>query len=111
MNVRRHSSFSARIEREKQTVEQMIRLYCRHKEGHRELCPTCRELLTYAHTRLSRCHFGEEKPTCRLCPIHCYKPEMKERMRLVMRYTGPRMLLYHPMAALRHLWQEYAKKK
>lgn len=32
---------------------------------------------------------------------------MKERMREVMRYAGPRMLLYHPVAALRHLWQEY----
>ena len=110
MNARRHSSCPTRIEREKQTVEQMIRLYCRHKEGHRELCPSCRELLAYAHARLSRCRFGEGKPTCRLCPIHCYKPEMKERMRLVMRYAGPLMLLYHPIAALRHLWQEHAKR-
>nr|MBP8870902.1 nitrous oxide-stimulated promoter family protein [Bacteroides sp.] len=64
-------------------------------------------LLEYAHMRLSRCPFGEKKNTCRLCTIHCYKPEMKERMREVMRYAGPRMLLYHPAAALRHLWKEY----
>lgn len=96
-----------RIRQEKQTVEQMIRLYCRKKEGNKELCPACRELLAYAHARLSRCRFGEEKPTCCLCPIHCYKPEMKEQMQRVMRYAGPRMLLYHPLAALRHLWREY----
>lgn len=100
-----------RIRQEKETVGLMIRLYCRKKEGNRELCPACRELLAYAHARLSHCRFGEEKPTCRLCPIHCYKPEMKERMRLVMRYAGPRMLLHYPIATLRHLWQEYAKKK
>ena len=66
-----------------------------------------RGILGYARIRLSRCPFGENKSTCRQCSIHCYKPEMKERMREVMRYAGPRMLLYHPVAALRHLWQEY----
>ena len=50
--------------------------------------------------------YVKAKPTCRLCPIHCYKREMKERMRQVMRYAGPRMLLYHPLIALRHLWRE-----
>ena len=97
----------SRIEQEKQTVERMVRLYCRKKEGNKQLCPRCEELLGYARIRLSRCPFGENKSTCRQCSIHCYKPEMKERMRKVMRYAGPRMLLYHPVAALCHLWQEY----
>lgn len=97
----------SRIEQEKQTVEQMIRLYCRKKEGNSQLCPRCKELLEYARTRLSRCPFGDKKSTCRLCSIHCYKPDMKGRMREVMRYAGPRMLFHHPIAALRHLWQEY----
>ena len=99
-----------RIEKEKQTVEQMIRLYCIKKEGNKELCPRCRELLEFAHTKLTRCPFGEGKPTCRLCPIHCYKQEMKERMREVMKFSGPRMLLYHPIAASRHLWREYGRQ-
>lgn len=95
------------IEKEKQIVEQMIRLYCAKKEGNKKLCPRCSELLEFAHTKLTRCPFGEKKPTCRLCPIHCYKQEMKEQMREVMRFSGPRMLLYHPIAATRHLWREY----
>ena len=99
------------VQREQQTIEQMITLYCRKKEGNKELCPQCKELIEYAHTRLSRCPFGEKKSTCRLCTIHCYKPEMKEQMRKVMRFTGPRMLLYHPIAALRHLWQEHFQLK
>lgn len=94
------------IAQEQRTVEQMIRLYCRRKEGNKELCPQCLELLEYARTRLSRCPFGENKTTCRLCLVHCYKPEMKKRMQEVMRYAGPRMLLYHPTAACRHLWKE-----
>lgn len=92
-----------RIRREQQTVKQMIQLYCRHKEGNTELCPACKELLHYAETRLERCPFGEEKSTCRNCTIHCYKPELRKRMQAVMRYAGPRMMLYHPIAALRHL--------
>lgn len=97
------------IEKEKQIAEQMIRLYCRKKEKNEQLCPKCRELLAYAHARLSHCLFGEKKTTCRLCPVHCYKPKMKEQMREVMRYAGPRMLFYHPVAAIRHLWKEYLR--
>ncbi len=92
-----------RIEREKHTVELMIRLYCRKAEGNRELCEDCRELLTYACKRLDSCKFGNGKPSCKKCTVHCYKPEMRERIRRVMRYAGPRMMLYHPVAAIRHL--------
>ena len=97
---------NGRIEEEKAVVEQMIRLYCQKKEGNSLLCPSCKELLDYAHNRLERCRFGENKPTCQKCPIHCYRPEMKERIRIVMRWSGPRMLCYHPLAAIKHLLRE-----
>jgi len=95
-----------RIEREQQTVTQMIRIYCRHKEGNRELCPDCSTLLDYARLRLSKCPFGENKTTCRKCTVHCYRPDMKERIITVMRYSGPRMMFCHPIAAIRHLISE-----
>lgn len=97
---------TSRIEREQKVVEQMIRLYCREREGNVELCASCQELLQYAHARLSRCPFGERKTTCRLCKVHCYRPVMRQRMQEVMRYAGPRMLLHHPVAAIRHLIDE-----
>ncbi len=90
------------IEREQRTAEQMIRIYCRYKEGNKELCPTCQQLLQYAHNRLDHCTFGEQKKTCRNCPRHCYKPEMKKRMREVMRYAGPRMIFFHPITTIKH---------
>jgi len=99
-----------RIAREKETVEVMIRLYCRHAEGNRgaevrgELCPACRELRDHAFARLDHCRYGEAKPACRHCPAHCYKPAMREHIRRVMRFSGPRMLLYAPLAAIRHLF-------
>lgn len=93
-----------RMERERRTVEAMIRLYCRahHGEGG-DLCSECGELLEYALARLERCPFQEGKTTCVRCPVHCYRPEMRERIRRVMRYAGPRMLASHPLLALLHL--------
>ena len=92
-----------RIAHEKKVVELMIRIYCRKKEKNASLCPDCEELLRYAHARLDRCPFGEKKNSCKKCTVHCYKPAMLERMRLVMRFSGPRMMLYAPWEALRHL--------
>ena len=96
----------SRREEEKQTVEQMIRFYCRHKEGNLTLCQDCKELLDYAHQRLTHCPFGEQKKTCRQCPVHCYRPQMKQKIKEVMRYAGPRMLWHHPLWTLKHLWRE-----
>ena len=99
-------STTKRIEEEQAVVETMIRLYCRKHEGHESLCPDCEALLEYARKRLDRCRWGGRKPTCKKCPHHCYRPDMKERMRQVMRWAGPRMLLYHPVMALRHMFRE-----
>ena len=142
-----------KIETEKQTVEAMIRLYCKEKRhgetenGKRKaenyekdmncpsnlnnpssqstpttqisanrlsshlspltvtpLCPQCQTLLDYALQRLERCRFGEDKPSCTRCPVHCYKPALREQIRQVMRYSGPRMLLHNPIMAIRHMW-------
>lgn len=92
-----------RVAHEKKVVELMIRIYCRKKEKNASLCPDCEELLRYAHARLDRCPFGKKKSSCKKCTVHCYKPAMRERMRLVMRFSGPRMMLYAPWEALRHL--------
>jgi hypothetical protein len=94
-----------RMTRERKTVGVMIEMYCRGRHGSRagQLCVECRELREYADARLDRCPFGPEKPTCSKCPIHCYKPIMRERIREVMRYAGPRMLNKHPILGLRHL--------
>jgi len=93
-----------RIEREKRTVAAMVRVYCRGRHGTRRgLCPECAELLGFARSRLDGCRFGEAKSTCGSCAIHCYRPDMRDRIREVMRYAGPRMMLHHPVMAMRHL--------
>lgn len=94
----------SRITYEKKVVELMIHLYCRKKEKNVNLCPACKELLQYAHERLTRCPFEEKKGACKQCKVHCYKPTMRKRMQEVMRFSGPRMLFYAPLATIRHLF-------
>ncbi|MCF0203346.1 MAG: nitrous oxide-stimulated promoter family protein [Bacteroidaceae bacterium] len=95
-----------RIKYEKRIVEKMIRLYCRKKEKNRELCSNCSQLLEYAHQRLDHCRYGQEKPSCRQCTTHCYKRDMREAVREVMRWAGPRMILYHPIDAIIHIFSK-----
>jgi hypothetical protein len=102
-----------RIEREKRTIAAMIRLYCRQRHGLATPCADCRALLDYAHARLDKCRYGDGKTTCVNCPTHCYNRAMKERVREVMRYAGPRMLARHPVLALGHLldgWKDRRNK-
>ena len=93
-----------RIEEERHTVGLMIALYCgAHHKTSGTLCDGCRALFDYASARLMHCRFGKDKPVCNKCRVHCYKPEMRERICEVMRYAGPRMLFRHPVAAVKHL--------
>jgi len=95
-----------RIDRERTTIEAMIRPYCRrhHDPQGDVLCPCCQELLEYAFGRTKACRFGEDKPACAKCAIHCYKPDMRTAIIEVMRWSGPRMLWCHPYLAIRHLF-------
>ena len=94
--------------RELKTIEAMVHLYCRgHEHSDRApLCSLCAALLGYARRRLGRCVFGDAKPACTNCVVHCYNAEMRERVRVVMRWAGPRMSLRHPILALFHLLDE-----
>lgn len=128
-------------EREQEIVSQMIALYCkgnhstRHSAPLRErggemqqlregvaprgrssgerwdLCPECAELEAYARARSERCPFMEEKTFCSNCTVHCYRPEMRERIRTVMRYAGPRMLFHHPVMAIRHMIESQRERR
>ncbi len=101
-----------RLDRELATLELMIAINCRSRhpdlpqagQGHpARLCAECLELARYAALRLGRCPWGGAKPVCAKCAVHCYSPDMRRRIREVMRYAGPRMLFLHPVLGLRHL--------
>lgn len=93
-----------RSRRELETVGVMIAMYCRGNHGGKGgSCADCEELWGYAQRRVEHCPLLADKPTCLECPVHCYKPAMRERIRTVMRYSGPRMMWRHPILAILHL--------
>ncbi|MGF1723909.1 nitrous oxide-stimulated promoter family protein [Photobacterium nomapromontoriensis] len=85
------------------TIQAMVAIYCQDHHQTHALCTKCQDFLEYTHTRLDRCPYGENKPTCKECPIHCYKADYKQRSLQIMRYAGPKMLFRHPLLAIRHL--------
>ncbi len=107
---------------EAEVMTEMIALYCRgHSHAHRvqeypaegipALCPDCRQLLEYARTRIIRCPRMDVKSFCSVCPVHCYSMDMRARIREVMRYSGPRMLLHRPFMTLHHIWIDFAARR
>lgn len=106
------SAVETKRQREKKTVALMIKLYCRKKHGTKnEICPECKALSEYAAMRSDKCPFMESKTFCSNCKVHCYKPDMREKIREVMRFSGPRMILYHPIMAVRHVIESKKEKK
>lgn len=96
----------SRIEKEKKTIELMINIYCNKKHKHKDgLCNECSELLEYANKRLDFCKFGNDKIFCSKCPIHCYKKDMKLKIKEVMKFSGPRLIIYRPIEFMRHIFE------
>ena len=91
--------------KELKTVRKMIEIYCKghHRRTSGDLCDSCAELMHYAKARVERCPHMEEKTFCAMCKTHCYAPTYRERIKEVMRYSGPRMLWRHPIMTIRHI--------
>lgn len=98
-------------EQEKEIVSFMIALYCKKKHGHKTLCPECAALEAYARQRSEACPFMENKTFCSNCRVHCYKKDMREKIREVMQFSGPRMMFYHPAMAVHHIIESKKEKK
>ena len=103
IRVNRDRPTTPRLLRELETIEAMTAIYCADHHGAPHPCAECRALMAYASKRLAVCTYGEDKPVCAKCQIHCYGKAMREKVREVMRYSGPRMILRHPWLALMHV--------
>lgn len=91
-------------EQESEIIRMMISIYCHghHNCDTSNLCSDCEELLKYADERITKCPFMESKTFCSSCKIHCYNPQMREKIRSVMRYSGPRIFFHYPIKAIFH---------
>lgn len=93
----------SRIEKETETVYTMIKMYCKSNHfSNNSICDDCMGLVIYAESRVSSCEFGNKKPVCGKCKVHCYKHDMREKIKTVMRYSGARMICKHPLMLVRH---------
>lgn len=97
--------------KEKKLIPVMIKKYCRGNHHTKCICDSCKELTEYALYRLDKCPFKVNKKFCSFCKIHCYKEDMREKIKKVMKYSGPRMLLTHPIFAISHVIQMIKYKK
>jgi len=101
-----------RRERESVIVQTMIKMYCRaNHNGNGALCDECTLLSAYAEKRLLSCMYGEIKPVCKHCPVHCYSPAMRGQMKQVMQWAGPRMLFRKPLFAVIHYFDNLTADK
>lgn len=100
-----------RSSREKKTMKIMVEMYCRSNHGETAgLCADCARLYDYSSDRIEKCPFHEQKPVCSKCPVHCYKQDMREKIRAVMRYSGPKMLFSHPVLGVTHIIDRFRYK-
>lgn len=92
---------------EKKTVGALISIYCHsiHKTLKGSLCDECQDLKDYALMRLTKCNFGSAKPVCSKCKTHCYSNSMRDKIRAVMRFAGPRLIFHHPILSFIHLYK------
>ncbi len=98
------------IEENKKLVSVMIEKYCKNNHKEKDTCSECRGLQDYALKKLESCPWGEDKPVCSNCPIHCYDSEMRSKIQEVMRYSGPRAILYSPYLSIKYLIQKLRYK-
>lgn len=93
-----------KIIEEKKMIRSMIEVYCRRKHGSRkgELCQKCSKTLDYCNAKLDKCPWGDRKGSCLSCKIHCYSPAMRDEVKKIMRFSGPKMIFYHPILTIKH---------
>lgn len=74
-----------------------------------KLCTDCLYLFNYAKQRIEKCIYGDKKPVCSKCKVHCYKPEMRNKIKEVMQYSCPRMIVKSPILSLRYIYRKIFK--
>jgi len=97
------------VQTEMRTIEVMVRIYCRSRHG-RDLCEECGNILTHCFARIEKCVFGPDKPVCNICTVHCYSTKMREKVKTIMRFSGPKMIYRHPYLTIVHLVKKKRKK-
>lgn len=111
MKQRNKKQTEKKRQKEIEVVTKMIQIYCKKKHKCNTVCDECQDLINYATLRTTRCPFMSNKTFCSNCRVHCYKNEYRVKIKEVMRFSGPWMLLYHPILAINHVVLEQLEKR
>ena len=91
------------VPKEKKNIRKTFEVYCHAHHGTSgKLCPKCTALLATAMTHIDRCPYGITKPICDRCDRPCFGAAATRDFRHIMGTTQKRMLLRHPMQAVKH---------
>ncbi|MGP8155130.1 MAG: nitrous oxide-stimulated promoter family protein [Smithella sp.] len=100
------------MKQEIKTVGLMIEFFCHGQHDNKGgPCLECRELFEYVIKRLEKCPLKDNKPKCSKCTVPCYKSDMGEKIKAVMKYAGHRMLCSHLITTGEILSEEKIKDK
>lgn len=98
---------------ELKTMYQIIGIYChnKHHTPKGQLYEDMHQCDAPHIPKPARKPHMESKTFCSVCKTHCYAPNYREKIREIMRYGGPRMLLVSPIQVIRHMYLEWKDKK
>lgn len=94
-------------EKERKAMELILSVY---EKGHQEERDDIEKLRQYSMERINKCPKMATKTYCSNCEIHCYRQEYRDKIKKVMRYSGPRLFLKKPLWVVDHMVQGLVKK-
>lgn len=109
-----NDNYLKKVSEDKKIISTMISIYCNgnsHKANEEnkvkdDICPNCKRLQEYAYSKIDKCPKlkSGKKAICGTCKNNCYMQddELSNMMKAVMKYSGPRMILKHPLMTIKH---------
>ena len=65
------------------------------------LCQACSKLFSHGTAKLLLCPY-DPKPMCKKCQTHCYAPGYREKIRDVMKFSGPYLIKHGRLDLMIH---------
>lgn len=96
--------FRIKIDNKKDILNHMIRIYCKkHHNTDETLCNDCSDLLEYSENVLNQCEIDDELDSEKF-KYYYDDIEKMEKLKEIMKYSGFRIMLYHPIISIRHIF-------
>lgn len=102
------------VPKEKETIQKSFGIYCKANHdvpSDKKLCSKCTALLTNVMIKIGRCPYGKTKPNCDACKNPCFGDAQTKQFREIMSGSKTKMLLKHPIMAIRHKFYGMRKEE